>query len=179
MAEKKLLMIASTEGLEVAVAEVVRLKIKHTEATAAKDAEVAGIEKQHQQKITELNESIADLEARVQDYCEANRAALFPDKKSRQTSLADFGFEFTPPRVETSSKKIKWKDVVNRLKRLSWGRAYIRTPDPKPDKDALLNDRERLKPEQLMAAGIQFVQDEQFYIRPKPETAMNTVNVVA
>lgn len=179
MAEPKVLNITSVEALDVAVAEIVRLKIRHTEATAAKDAEVAGIEKRHQQKITELIESIADLETRVQQYCEAHRATLFSEKKSRETSLAVFGFELTPWRVETSSKKVTWKKVVDRLKRLIWGKAYIRTPDPKPDKEALLADREKLKPEQLTAAGIQFVQDEQFFIRPKPETAQETVSVAA
>ena len=43
MADPKVLTIASIEALDVAVAEVVRLKIEHTEATAAKDAEVAAI----------------------------------------------------------------------------------------------------------------------------------------
>jgi len=171
----RVLNITSTEALDVAVAEVVRLKIKHTEATAAKDAEVAAIEKIHQEKITTLVEAIAELEARVQEYCTAHRPALFPDKKSRETSLAVFGFELTPHRVETASRKITWKDVVKRLKRLSWGKAYVRQPEPKPDKDALLTDREKLSIEQCTAAGIMFAQDEQFFIRPKPETAVASV----
>jgi phage host-nuclease inhibitor protein Gam len=171
----KVLNITSTEALDVAVAEVVRLKIKHTEATAAKDSEVAGIEKDHTTKITALTEAIAELEGRVQEYCTAHREVLFPEKKSRETSLAVFGFGLTPHRVETASKKIHWKDVVARLLRLSWGKAYVRQPEPKPDKDALLTDREKLTPEQQTAAGIQFCQDEQFFIRPKPETAVATV----
>jgi len=35
----------------------------------------------------------------------------------------------------------------------------------------LLADRDQLTPEQRAAAGIQFCQEEQFFIRPKPETA--------
>jgi len=46
-----------------------------------------------------------------------------------------------------------------------------------PDKNALLADREKLSAEQLTAAGIQFCQDEQFYIRPKLETAADTKEV--
>jgi phage host-nuclease inhibitor protein Gam len=171
----KVLNITSTEALDVAVAEVVRLKIKYTEATAAKDAETAAIEKDHQTKITALVEAIAELEGRVQEYCTAHRVALFPEKKSRETSLAVFGFEFTPHRVETANKKIHWKDVVKRLLRLPWGKAYVRKPEPKPDKEALLADREKLTEEQCTAAGIQFCQDEQFFIRPKPETTQASV----
>ena len=48
-----------------------------------------------------------------------------------------------------------------------------------PDKEALLTDREKLSPEQQTAAGIQFCQDEQFFIRPKPETAEATVKEAA
>jgi hypothetical protein len=96
---------------------------------------------------------------------------LFAERKSRETSLAVFGFELTPHRVETANRKIKWADVVTRLLRLPWGKAYVRQAEPKPDKEALLADREKLTPEQCTAAGIAFAQDEQFFIRPKPETA--------
>jgi phage host-nuclease inhibitor protein Gam len=171
----KVLNITSPEALDVAVAEVVRLKINYTEATAAKDADVAVIEKDHQSKITALTDAIAEMESRVQDYCTAHRALLFAEKKSRETSLAVFGFELTPHRVEPANKKIHWKDVVARLLRLAWGNAYVRNPEPKPDKEALLADREKLTDEQCTAAGIQFCQDEQFFIRPKPETAQASV----
>jgi phage host-nuclease inhibitor protein Gam len=170
-----MIRITSPESLDTHVAECVRLKIKLTQATARKDAEVAAVEKKHTGDITELNRSIAELEERVLEYCAAHRSALFAERKSRETSLAVFGFELTPPRVETASRKIKWADVVSRLLRLPWGKAYLSTSAPKPDKNALLADREKLSSEQITAAGIQFCQDEQFFIRPKPETAEETV----
>lgn len=166
--------ITSPESLDTHVAECVRLKIKLTATMAGKDAEVASIEKQFTPRLTSLQADITNLEGHIRDYAVANRAALFADKKSRETSLAVFGFELTPPRVEPASRKIKWADVVERLLRLSWGKAYLNTPAPKPDKNALLADREKLTPEQQTAAGIQFCQDEQFFLRPKPETADET-----
>lgn len=175
----KMLTLTSLESLDAAVADVVRLKILHTRARADKDAETAAVEKRHQERIQHYTDQIAELEGRVQDFCRAHRAALFDDKKSRETSLAVFGFELTPHRVETTSKKVRWKDVVARLLRLSWGKAYVRTPEPQPDKQALLADREKLTPEQCTAAGITFAQDEQFFIRPKPETAEDTVQKAA
>jgi phage host-nuclease inhibitor protein Gam len=171
----KTLAISSVESLDTAVAEAVRLKIELTRRTALKDGEVATLEKSHQARITGLQEEIAIVEGMVLDYCVANRAALFPALKSRETSLAVFGFELTPNRVETSSRKIKWKDVVLRLVRLPWGEAYVRQPERVPDKQALLADREKLSPEQCVAAGITFCQDEQFFIRPKPETAADSI----
>lgn len=172
---QRVLRITSPEALDAAVSEVIRLKIERTSLVAAKDAEVAAVEKRHQAGITAKESEIAAAEERVQEYCVAHRAELFPQKKSRDTSLAEFGFELTPPRVETTSRKVTWKDVVQRLLRLPWGAAYLNQPEPKPDKNALLADREKFSSEQLTAAGIQFVQDEQFFIRPKPETAEETV----
>jgi len=175
----KLLNISSVEGLDAAVAEVVRLKVKLTMATAAKDAEVSTVEKRHQARLTSMVEEIGVAEAEVQEYCNAHRGTLFSKLKSRETSLAVFGFELTPHRVETASRKIKWKDVVARLGRLAWGKAYVRQPAPQTDKEALLADREKLSVEQCTAAGIEFCQDEQFFIRPKLETADDTVSQAA
>ncbi len=169
------LVITSPEALDHRVADVVRFKIAHTKAVAEMEAEVAAVQKRHQKRIAEILECIASGEAEIASYCQRNRAQLFVDKKSRENTTAEFGFELTPPRVETSSRKIKWRDVVTRLLKLPWGKAYLKTPAPTPDKNALLADREKFTPEQLTAAGIQFCQDEQFFIRPKAETAAETV----
>jgi phage host-nuclease inhibitor protein Gam len=168
------LKITSREALEAAVASAVRAKIEHTRVTAEKERETSEIEKIYQKHLGKLTEEIAATEGSIQQYCTANRAELFPDKKSRETTLAVFGFELTPWRVETSSKKIKWKDVVQRLLAFAWGAAYVRRPEPQPDKNALLADREKLSVEEQRAAGIQFCQDEQFFMRPFPETAADS-----
>jgi phage host-nuclease inhibitor protein Gam len=167
----KTLRITSLEALDSAVAEVVRQRILHTRAAAARDAALAAVEHRHQEGLTALATQITLLEAGIRDFCEARRPELFAVRKSRETNLAEFGFELTPPRVETANKKVKWREVASRLLGLDWGAAYLRQNEPQPDKQALLADRERLTAEQRAAAGIQFCQDEQFFIRPKPETA--------
>jgi len=169
------LSITGPEALDAAVADVVRLKITHTRLQAARDHELAGIEKKHEPAIQGSAAAIGEAESAIRDYCDAHRAELFPVNKSRETGLAVFGFELTPPRVETANKKIKWGDVLARLSRLKWAASYIRTGKETVDKDALLADRQTLTPEQCTAAGIQFAQDEQFFLRPKPETAADVV----
>lgn len=167
----KSLTITSLESLDTAVAATVRLKIYHTAWTAQMEEQVAAVQKAHAARLARSAQEIAAAEAEIQDYCTAHRAELFPDKKSRDCAAAVFGFELTPHRVETGSKKLKWKDVVARLQRLPWGKAYVREPEPQPDKKGLLTDREKLTPEQLTAAGIAFEQDEQFFLRPKSASA--------
>lgn len=168
------LKISSVESLDAGIAEVVRLQIKYTETIARMETEKAGIEKCYAGKIGNLLDFIKQGEVEVQLYCQAHRAELFADKKSRDTLTAVVGFEFTPWRVEKSSRKIKWEDIVKRLKRLRWGKAYVRQPDAQCDKESLLQDREKLTVLQKLAAGIGFARDEQFFIRPKSPAAENT-----
>lgn len=175
----KTLKIGSVESLEVAVAECVRQKVEYTKAMAGRDAAVAAVQKEHQVGLTKRAEDITRLSDMIFEFCVAHRAELFVGKKSRGTDLAEFGFELTPFRVETATRKIRWKDVVERLKRLSWAGIYVRQPEPVPDKQAMLADRESLTPEQCKAMGIEFCQDEQFFIRPLLETAGETVKEAA
>lgn len=167
----KTLSITSAEVLDARVAECCRSKIKFTGAKAEMEAAVAAVQRTYAPRLAVLVEEIEEREAEILDYCAAHRKELFPDKKSRETASAVIGFELTPPRVETANRKVTWKEVVRRLIGLPWGGAYLTQPEPKPAKDALLADRDRLTAEQLTAAGIRFEQDEQFFIRPKAETA--------
>lgn len=167
----KPLEITSIEALDAAVADVVAAKIRLTTNQAKRDLAVAAVEQTWQPTLQTLGETIQEKESAILAYCMANRSTLFTTRKSRENSLAVFGFEFTPHRVETANKKIKWKDVVARLLHTKWGKTYLTYADPKPNKEAILSDREKLTKEQLTEAGIVIVQDEQFFLRPKPETA--------
>ena len=166
--------ISSREAMLGVVSEVVRLKLDHAAATAEMESEVAAVQKRYAARMDRLAESVHQREESVHDFCAAHRAELFPEKKSIDTPSAVIGFELTPWRVETSGRKVTWKDVVARLLRLSWGKAYVRTPAAQPDKDSLLSDREKLTPEQTTSAGVQFAQDEQFFIRPRSEIIEGT-----
>lgn len=164
--------IISNETLDTAIAELVRKKITRTKLACEMDAAIAKIQKSYQVALTQSDEAIADLETTVEAYCASHRADLFAEKKSRETSTAVFGFRTSPPRVEPATRKLKWGDVVARLMALPWGKKYLRVAEPKPDKESLLADRAELTPDQLTAAGVRIVQDEDcWYLDPKPETA--------
>ena len=169
-----MLKITSPEALDKVIADAVRAKVTLTRITAEHELKLVALQKQFEAGARELRDEIADLEAAARDYCDRhlNDATVFRDGlKSRATALAVFGFRQNPPSVEPASKRVKWSDVVERLARLAWGQVYLRQAPPKPDKEALLADREKLTPEQLTAAGIRFVSDEEFFLTPKPESA--------
>lgn len=169
--KNRTLKITSVEALESAIAQVVNLKNQHTAALAKKDAEVIAVEQRHQLTLTSLADQIAEQEEHCRKFCDAHRDDLFPVNKSRNLALADYGYEFTGWRVETT-KKVTAAEAIKRLLRTAWGKIYVRTPTKQTlDKELLLKDREKLTAAQCEQAGILFANDEQFYIRPKPETA--------
>jgi phage host-nuclease inhibitor protein Gam len=172
-------IVSSRAALETVVADVVKLKLEHTQATAAMEQEIADVQKRHQENLLGISRQIEAREAGVFVYCQKNRAALFPQKKSLDLLLATVGFELTPPRVEKLSGKDTFGKIGLRLENLDWGAAYLRYPDPEVNKEKILADRTQLKPEQLKEAGLKIEQDENFFIRPGSEAIEQSVKVAA
>lgn len=172
-------IINSRPALECVVADVVKLKIEHTLATASMERELADVQKRHQDSLLNLARQIEAKEAAVFVFCQKHRAELFPEKKSLDLLLACVGFETSPPRVEKINNKDTFVKIGLRLESLDWGAAYVRYPDPEVNKERLLADRAKLRPEQLQEAGIKIEQDENFFIRPKSEVADQSVREAA
>lgn len=164
-------VITSREAMESVVADIVRLKLERIGRQAIMEAEMAAATKRHEPGILDLDKQIEVKEAGVYLYCTKNRATLFEKAKSIETLLATVGFEFNPHTVEKKRKADTWSAIAKRLLGLDWGAPYVAEADPAVDKNALRNDRARLTKEQLAEAGIEIVQEEQFYIRPKSNIA--------
>ena len=65
--------------------------------------------------------------------------------------------------------RVTLTDVVARLKAVSWGFAYLRTPEHELDKEALLRDRNDIESEALENIGVRIAQDDEVLIdAPKP-----------
>jgi phage host-nuclease inhibitor protein Gam len=167
-------LVLSRESLDAAVADVATLKLRYAAAKAEMELAVAAAQEQHQAALLDLSRQIEAREAAVFIYCQQHRAELFPEKKSVDFLLATVGFRTEPPSVEKNYKKDTWTAVARRLEALEWGAAYVTTPEPEPDKKALLRDRQALTAGQLGQAGIRFEQDEVFYITPRSEVSGTT-----
>jgi len=172
-------IVSSRAALEAVVADVVKLKIEQAQATAAMEREVADVQKRHQENLLGIGRQIEAREAGVFVYCRKNRFALFPEKKSMDLLFATIGFELTPPRVDKTNGKDTFGKIGLRLENLEWGAAYVRYPDPEVNKEKILADRAKLKPEQLEEAGLTIEQDENFFIRPKSDALEQSVREAA
>ena len=172
-------IISSRAALETVVADVVKLKMEHSQATAAMEQEIAEVQKRHQENLLGIGRQIEAREAGVFVYCRKNRFVLFPEKKSLDLLFATIGFELTPPRVDKISGRDTFGKIGLRLEDLDWGAAYVRYPDPEVNKEKILADRAKLKPEQLEKAGLMIEQDENFFIRPKSDALEQSVRQAA
>lgn len=167
-------LVISREGMDAAVADIVNLKLEITKETAEMEKEIAAIQKKYQPKILALSEAVETKEVGVMLFCEKNRDTLFPQKKSLELLVAEVGFEMNPPKVEKRRSKESWGVIAKRLLTLPWGESYVREADPEVDKQALISNRKTLTAEQLKEAGVDIIQEEQFFIRPKSEIAAAT-----
>jgi len=172
-------IINSRQALEGVVADVVRIKLEHTLATALMEREIADVQKRHQDSLLNLARQIEAKEAGVFVYCQKHRSELFPEKKSLDLLLATVGFEYTPPRVEKINSKDTFGKIGLRLENLDWGAAYVRYSEPEVNKEKILADRARLKPDQLQEAGLRIDQDENFFIRPRSDVIDQTAKAAA
>lgn len=172
-------IIHSRAALEAVVADVVKLKIEQTRATALMEQEIAEVRKRHQEHLIGIGRQIEAREAGVFVYCQKNRFALFPEKKSLDLLFATVGFELTPPRVDKIAARDTFGKIGLRLENLDWGAAYVRYPDPEVNKEKILADRARLKREQLQEAGLKIEQDENFFIRPTTNALEQSVREAA
>jgi phage host-nuclease inhibitor protein Gam len=169
--------ITSREALETTTAECVRLKLAHASQTAKLESEKIALEKKAAPQLASLEQQITAHENQIQAYCVANRAALFPHSKTLELRTATLAFEWTPPRVD-KLRRVTWAAVLERLAALPWAGKYIRQPEPEVNKKALLDDREVLTPEQREQIGINFAQEEQFRLTPRPEMLQPTVGEI-
>jgi hypothetical protein len=113
-------IINSRQALEGVVADVIKLKLEHTLATASMEREIADVQKRHQDLLLNLARQIEAKEAGVFVYCQQHRSQLFPEKKSLDLLLASVGFETTPPRVEKVNSKDTFGKIGLRLESLDW-----------------------------------------------------------
>lgn len=161
-------IVTSRESMSSVVSDIVALKLRIAEQTTLMEQEILAIQNKYKERLVEMGQQLEIKEAGAYIWCQSNPRE-FGEKKSIDFVSATVGYRTCPPKVSPLFSKDSDKSIARRLEALSWGEDYLSRPDPKPDKDKLLADRNRLTPEQLRQAGIKFEQEEVFYIEPKSQ----------
>ncbi len=173
---EKITAIASAEGMEALVAEIVALQTEAAGLVAelAKrqaEAELALAKEQRptQLKVEEITKRVKARLAKVEVFVTEHRDELMPGaKKSFELPTAVVGFALSnKPKVVMTGADDDWGSVALRLEALPWAENYVRTPEPEVDKEELIANRDSLTAKQLAAAGLRIEQAEKFYVEPK------------
>lgn len=125
---------------------------------------IADITQAVQPEIDVIKEKLGTLQEGVQAYCEAHRAELTNDGKSKSANMitGEVMWRQKPPSVRLSKTDV----VIETLKRMGFGR-FVRTKE-EVNKDAILGEPDEVRG----IAGITVVSGkEQFEINPFEQEA--------
>jgi phage host-nuclease inhibitor protein Gam len=158
--------IALTEA-DVArlVGEVVEHRIAYDATFAKMNEQIDGIRKAFEAELNQQAEQIHSKSLQVEAWTRANRAQ-FESPRSREFARGTIGLELGNWAVATV-RGITQKLAVKRLLATRWGRRFVRHPEPVLNKELLLQHRDKLTERQLKIAGLQFAQEERFFLTPK------------
>ncbi|MGL6022844.1 MAG: host-nuclease inhibitor Gam family protein [Chitinophagaceae bacterium] len=128
---------------------------------AEMDVKINAIREQYASRLKITQEDKEEHFDIVQAYCEEH-AELFAKKKSMETVFGVLGFRTGTPSLKTK-KGYQWAAVIELLKKTLPN--YVRVKE-EPNKEALLEDRDRINLEEV---GLIVDQNETFYVDLKKE----------
>jgi phage host-nuclease inhibitor protein Gam len=138
---------------------------------ALKDQEMNKVREKYQARIEAQDQAIQASFERMYAWAEANRDSEFRTRKSQEWPFGVIGYLAHPPKA-APKKGFTWAAVVQLLKDRNLHRYIRRTESEEAARDVMLSDREDpAAVSELEACGVEFRQDEQFYIKPKEDTA--------
>lgn len=166
--------------LENLIGDVVCLSLRLDARRAEMEREIGEVRSRHAADIDAMERELVDKRARVHLWAEDNRN-IFRGRKSLDCHHGVIGFRSGPPKLEKIKATATWDEIAQRLRRLSWGEDYVRSPLPQPEvnKEAILANRHKLDGGKLQRVGLRIVQDERFYIAPRVRTAENLLQAAA
>ena len=125
------------------------------------DAEKLAVDTKYQGNIAACDETIAEIEAELEKWAEANPSD-FGKKKSIKFASGSIGFRDGQPKLERTSKAITWERCLEAVQNLLPN--FIRQK-PEIDKEAIIAQRVELA-QLLPQCGLKVTKGEQFYAKP-------------
>lgn len=166
--------------LENLIGDVVCLHLRLEARRSEMEREITDVRNRHSADLDTLERELADKRARVHLWAEDNRDS-FRGKKSIECHHGIIGFRSGPPKLEKIKADTSWELIAQKMRRFTWGAAYLRSPEPQPEvnKEALLADRHKLDTDKLKKVGLRIAQDERFYIAPRVRASENLLRAAA
>ncbi|MDB6111410.1 MAG: Mu Gam family protein, partial [Pedosphaera sp.] len=134
--------------------------------TARMDAEIGAVRDKYQPALEANAQRLAEMSTAVQGWAEANPQE-FHQRKSIEFVCGTIGFRTGTPKLKTLGRQT-WDVVLQALRRVKWGSAYIRTKE-EINKEQLIADvsAQSLSAADLLKIGAVVIREESFFIDPK------------
>jgi len=163
--------IKSRAALEDVLGQIRSLTIARNQTQLQLEAEKTRLDEKYGERITEDQKQIEALTESVRVWVEANDSE-FGGLKSAEFTHATIGWRTGQPTLKTLTGWT-WDRVLEKIKFLGgrWS-GYIRQKE-EINKQALINDRELLSPQDFRDVGLRINQEESFFIEPNIEELEN------
>jgi len=171
MAKKKRIKAARIENKDEwyhVLFEVVSLQVQQNKLKLELSEKQIALAEEYDPQIKPLDDLISAKSILLEDWLSNNREIL-GGKKSIETHLATVGFRKNPPSVKKRRSKDTLAAIALRLLSLPWGKKYVKKPAPTIDKDAVLAARDKLTAKQMIEAGFDIQNKDEFFVDPKGE----------
>jgi phage host-nuclease inhibitor protein Gam len=161
--------VRTREQLDSLLENIAELHRERDDLWRAQEDEIAAVRQRHRAQLTEINRCLEVETSWAEAWARDNRGALGAGL-TLETPHATLGFRADAPRIDRASRRWTWSRIALTLAGLSWGKRYLRIPEPVIDPDALLADLGQLSRDDLRAAGMEVIEGEQFFLTPRSAT---------
>ena len=151
---------------EALTGEIIRLQLERSKAQNEMEIRIASVREKYEGTIDSLTTQAAGKIEALRSWAEAHPQEFPKDRRSVAFVHGQVGFRTNPPKVEKTSKKLTWEDVLKNMRQDPTLRPFIRQPEPELNKQALIDARDTLSKDALQGVGLRIVQGETFYVEP-------------
>jgi len=158
--------ITSRAEMENVVGQIAALVSRKQVLEAELNAQITSLRAKYDPELQETGKVIKEKTALARDWAEANPGE-FGTLRSIAFRHGTVGWRKGNPALLLLNKKWTWEKVLAAIQSLGF-RRFIRTT-PEVNKQAILDEREKLSEQDLQAMGIRIDQSDGFYIEPALE----------
>lgn len=170
MARKRATTLKTFEDADTALLALGRHQAVIQKAEATMNLELQTIRDTYERKLEAIRQEILAIEENLELFAQDHKEE-FGKKRSKDLVHGRIGFRYTPPRVALLGRGYTWEKVIELLKTLRFGKAYLRTV-VEVDKERILADHsaQDLSDHELARAGMRVAQRDTFAYEIKWET---------
>lgn len=162
MARKKITTLKSFDSVDAALLKLGQRKAFIQQAEGKMNEEIQTIRDRFEKETNQAQQEVLALEEDLEVFCIQNKEE-FETRRTKEMVHGRVGFRTAPPSVRLLNRKYNWETVLELLKKVRFGRLFLRTVE-QVDKEKILaaHAAKEVDDQKLAAVGIKIDQPEDF-----------------